>query len=904
MNAAGQTVCLNMIVKNEAPVIRRCLDSVRPIIDHWVIVDTGSTDGTQDVIREHMKDLPGELHERPWRDFAYNRSEALTLARPHGDYSLIIDADDALNIPGEFELLELTDDSYTFEILHGPIRHRRTQLVRNMLPWRWEGVLHEYLTCEGAETGGHLPIHILIHHDGARRRDPETYHKDAAMLERALEDEANPFLIARYTFYLAQSYRNCGEKDKALNTYLRRAELGYWDQEVFWSYYQAAQLKSELAYDHEEIIATYLSATDACPFRAEALHSASRLCRYLGDNKRGYDIGKRAIDLAAPIDGLFVERWIYDYGALDEFAVNAYWTGHYRECMDAALRALERGTVPDDQHKRFVNNVQFAVANLPKEDARTEWVEAAVDDGAHDIKPARNLHTGLSDPPPRVLIAILAKQKEPMLEPYLECIEALDYPKSRIVLYIRTNNNKDSTREILRVWAGRVAGLYAHIETDDRDVPEKVEDFEVHEWNATRFKVLAKIRNISLRKTLEHNCDYYFVSDVDNFLRPCTLRELLALKLPIVSPLLRSVSPNVMYSNYHADIDDSGYYRASGQYTEILYRQLKGIIEVPVVHCTYAIRADVIAKLDYEDGTERHEYVVFSHSARRSGIPQYIDNRQVYGYLTLDHDPQMASEARRLLSAELPSPRIIDPRTAQARLAAISTRAAHLREQGSEDTDEELAFIEFCRRLNEISSSQLFQDAWVLFELDQKRGGYFVEFGACDGIYLSNTVCLERYYDWQGALAEPSPCWRESLLKNRSGYVSTKCISGSSGQIVEFHEAVNSPALSTMDEFVDSDMNAWARKVAKTIQRETLSLMGFLEEARAPRNIDYLSIDTEGSEFDVLANFDFRQYDIKLITVEHNFTPRREMLYALMGRNGYRRRFPSVSGVDDWYVRV
>jgi glycosyltransferase involved in cell wall biosynthesis len=96
------TVCLNMIVKNEAPVIRRCLDSVRPIIDHWVIVDTGSTDGTQDIIREHLKDVPGELHERPWKDFAHNRSEALALARPLGGYSLIIDADDTLEIPAGF----------------------------------------------------------------------------------------------------------------------------------------------------------------------------------------------------------------------------------------------------------------------------------------------------------------------------------------------------------------------------------------------------------------------------------------------------------------------------------------------------------------------------------------------------------------------------------------------------------------------------------------------------------------------------------------------------------------------------------------------------------------------------------------------------------------------------------
>src|SRR5450631_4760042 len=136
-----------MIVKNEAPVIRRCLDSVRPIIDHWVIVDTGSTDGTQTVIREHLHDLPGTLFERPWRDFAYNRSEALALARAEADYSLIIDADDILEIPDGFVLPELTADSYVVDIQDPPLRYQRTQLVLNTLPWHYEGVVHEFLTC-------------------------------------------------------------------------------------------------------------------------------------------------------------------------------------------------------------------------------------------------------------------------------------------------------------------------------------------------------------------------------------------------------------------------------------------------------------------------------------------------------------------------------------------------------------------------------------------------------------------------------------------------------------------------------------------------------------------------------------------------------------------------------------
>src|SRR5271154_6929613 len=109
------TICLNMIVKDEAPVIRRCLDSVRPFIDHWVIVDTGSSDGTQDIIRNHLKDLPGELIERPWVDFAHNRSEALAAARNKANYVLVIDADETLEADPGFAMPPLDLEPYNLE---------------------------------------------------------------------------------------------------------------------------------------------------------------------------------------------------------------------------------------------------------------------------------------------------------------------------------------------------------------------------------------------------------------------------------------------------------------------------------------------------------------------------------------------------------------------------------------------------------------------------------------------------------------------------------------------------------------------------------------------------------------------------------------------------------------------
>lgn len=125
-----------MIVKNEAPVIRRCLDSVLPLLSHWVIVATGSTDGTQDLLRAHPAHLPGTLHERPWVDFAHNRSEALALSRPQADYSLVIDADDFLEPIDPNTLTELTNDCYSLNIVDPRALYIRKQLFHNRLPWR------------------------------------------------------------------------------------------------------------------------------------------------------------------------------------------------------------------------------------------------------------------------------------------------------------------------------------------------------------------------------------------------------------------------------------------------------------------------------------------------------------------------------------------------------------------------------------------------------------------------------------------------------------------------------------------------------------------------------------------------------------------------------------------------
>lgn len=362
-----QTVCLCMIVKNEAPVIARCLDSVRPIITHWVIVDTGSTDGTQDIIRKHLGDLPGKLYERPWQDFAHNRSEALELARPNGDYTLIIDADDALELPEGYRLPPLVDDCYLLDIHDNTLHYQRKQLVNNRLRWFYRGVLHEFIEADGQYSTGHIDIVMRRNHDGARRRDPETYLRDAAVLERALKTEADPFLRTRYTFYLAQSYRDCAEWEKAIRTYLKRASMGGWQEEVFVSLYQAAKLKEQQGYPDEEVLAAYDAATQSQPARAEAIHGASRFCRLKKLHVRGFEIARAGLGLTSPDGALFAQPMVYETGLLDEYAVNAYWAGHYPESLDACLRLLGSGKLSAADVQRVAANAVFARQKLGEE---------------------------------------------------------------------------------------------------------------------------------------------------------------------------------------------------------------------------------------------------------------------------------------------------------------------------------------------------------------------------------------------------------------------------------------------------------------------------------------------------------------------------------------------------------
>ena len=360
-----------MIVKNEARVIQRCLASVRPIFDYWIIVDTGSTDNTMEIIRETLKDVPGELHQHPWVNFGHNRTEALQYAlhgpdgKPRCDYTLFVDADDEVVFDDGFVMPRLESDSYLMQIVDPGVVYYSKRVVRSALPWRYEGPLHAVSVCELARTEEILHgIRQVRHFDGGRAGDPKGRRRDALLLEKALIDEPEN---ERYVYYLAQTYRDAGDLQRALLHYQRRAQMNGWSDETWSARYEGAKLKERLGNPWEEVLSSYLAAYQFLPDRAEPLYRIGTHYQ----SSREYALTHLYLGRARQIPfpqghRLFVENEIYDYLVDLNYAVACYWLGLHAEAIAINDALLNSGCLPPHLVDQVVKNRQFSVEALAK----------------------------------------------------------------------------------------------------------------------------------------------------------------------------------------------------------------------------------------------------------------------------------------------------------------------------------------------------------------------------------------------------------------------------------------------------------------------------------------------------------------------------------------------------------
>ena len=356
-----------MIVKDEAHVMPRCLKALKPYIDSWLIVDTGSTDNTKEIILEELEGLPGEIHDIPFESFKKNRTEALELARTMGgaDYLLMIDADDTWVPDKGFHWSDLTAGAYDVKLVLGGTAYWRPFITKADLPWRYEAAVQEYMACDVPCSRVRLHgVRVECGNDGARRKNEpvKKYERVAAVLEEEhKKDPSN----RRNVFYLAQAYRDSGNLAKGIEFYEKRAEMGGFAEEVWFSLYRVGRLHERSGHDWTLARDAYLKAFNLRPSRAEAMICLANIHRRQKMFSLAMVYAEAAIQIPYPeSDSLFIDEYAYQWRALDEFATLALKLGRADEAKQANLKALQCDPLPP--RHRIEQNLTFCCTPMER----------------------------------------------------------------------------------------------------------------------------------------------------------------------------------------------------------------------------------------------------------------------------------------------------------------------------------------------------------------------------------------------------------------------------------------------------------------------------------------------------------------------------------------------------------
>jgi len=364
-------ICLNMIVKNESRVIIRLLDSVVKFLDGYCICDTGSTDNTIFLITEYFKrhNIPGKVVQEPFQDFGYNRTFALKAAAdlPNMDYLLLLDAD--MILTGSYlqpENIKAFKKSLTKDFYHvcqgsKTYFYKNVRLVKNYKDFSYWGVTHEYVKSpEGAQGGSFENDHLFIEDIGDGGAKTDKFERDIRLLTKGLEENPGN---DRYTFYLANSLKDAGHYEKAIEMYRNRIQIGGWVEEVWYSYYNIGKCYVTLG-QMEKAICVWMEGFDYYPQRLEAIYEIIKYYREHGKNKLAYlyytAAYKSMKKWGASAEYLFLQKDIYDYKLDYEMTIVGYYANDDNYDLNKlSMKVISDPNIDDDTSRNVMNNYKF-----------------------------------------------------------------------------------------------------------------------------------------------------------------------------------------------------------------------------------------------------------------------------------------------------------------------------------------------------------------------------------------------------------------------------------------------------------------------------------------------------------------------------------------------------------------
>jgi glycosyltransferase involved in cell wall biosynthesis len=362
-----------MIVKNESHVILRVLNSVASIIDYWVIADTGSTDGTQQIIQDFFKEkgIPGELIEVEWKDFATSRNAALQAVEPHADYGMWIDADEELIIEPGFDkemMLSSGFDSISIRTVYGRVDYTRKNIWKTRNEFSWNGPIHELLSSP-KELSGDIAkgLHVIVRAEGSSWQNvKEKYLDHAKILEEYTKTTEDP----RWVFYTAQSYRDASEFEKSIEWYQKRSQMNTgFLEEIFISKFMVARLSEAVGKSKNECTILYQEAHSVDPLRGEAIKSLVQMYQRLQDWENAYVFSLYGTRYHSrnpyPHRILFLDKGLYDYEMLELHALSCFYTKRIEEgshvywALRQKVNELGSDYFAPEQMQRMLDNEKY-----------------------------------------------------------------------------------------------------------------------------------------------------------------------------------------------------------------------------------------------------------------------------------------------------------------------------------------------------------------------------------------------------------------------------------------------------------------------------------------------------------------------------------------------------------------